>query len=359
VKQLAALVPRKIGTAPGQRLRMEQWAPYLEDAGWDVVLHPFESDELYEIFYEPGRAVAKAGRLLDCYRRLVTRVVRGLDADVVYVLDEAALIGPSLPERLARRRAPVLVYDLDDPWWVPYESEANGLFRHLKFSGKTRSIMRMSDHVIAINGLIAGYASRFNPSVAVVPCLVDADRHRPVPRAGGGIRIGWIGSQTAAANLRTVAEPLRTVQQRTGARVRVIGATAPDLPGVDVELVPWSEDTEVARLAECDIGIVPVRDVPWTHWKYYFKTVQCMAMGLPVVAQAMGSNTEVIDDGVDGFLVRRPEEWAERLDQLVGDEELRNRMGAAARQKVLERYSVSGRIDDVVALFEGFVTSGR
>jgi hypothetical protein len=49
-----ALVPYPLDTAPGQRYRIEQWAPYLRDAGIDVHFEPFAATALSVALYRPG-----------------------------------------------------------------------------------------------------------------------------------------------------------------------------------------------------------------------------------------------------------------------------------------------------------------
>jgi glycosyltransferase involved in cell wall biosynthesis len=136
------------------------------------------------------------------------------------------------------------------------------------------------------------------------------------------------------------------------APLRIIGAGQVDLPGVQIEMRPWSTNTEVADLQECDIGLVPLLDNPWNHWKFFFKTVQYMAVGLAVVARRMGSNAEVIQDGINGFLVDSEGEWYDRLQLLVEDAALRRRMGAAARETVVEQYSTRAHMPRVLEIFE-------
>jgi len=68
--------------------------------------------------------------------------------------------------------------------------------------------------------------------------------------------------------------------------------------------------------------------------------LEAMARGLPVVAPAVGGIVEIIDDGVEGFLVhsRDPEDYAEKC-LLLQDAELRKQMGQAARKKVEKLFS--------------------
>jgi glycosyltransferase involved in cell wall biosynthesis len=356
LKRLVALVPNVLELSPGQRARIELWAWHLEQAGWHVRFEPFASERLQEVLYERGRTPAKAMRLLDSYLRHLLTTLRGFDADVVFVYREAALIGPALTERIAARRAPV-IYDIDDPTFIPYRSPFNGWLSLLKFPGKTNSLIRLSDHVIAINRPIADYALRYNPSVSVMPNLIDTDRYRPADQPSGyPPHLVWIGSHSTTSNLETLTGPLSRLQQSVRAPLRIIADRPVALAGVETEHRPWSSATEVGDLASASIGIVPLNDLPWNRWKFFFKTLQCMAVGLPVVARRIGSNPEVIEDGVNGFLVESEHEWHDRLLALVRDPGLRRRIGQAARATVLDRYSVERRMPDVVAIFDTMVS---
>lgn len=70
------------------------------------------------------------------------------------------------------------------------------------------------------------------------------------------------------------------------------------------------------------------------------KAIQYMALGIPTVATAIGTNFRVIEDGVSGFLVRSEQEWEARLGELICDTALRARLGRNARSRVEKLYSV-------------------
>ena len=132
---------------------------------------------------------------------------------------------------------------------------------------------------------------------------------------------------------------------------RVIADEAMTLPGVDVEFLKWSYDLEVAQLQACQIGIVPVMPSPWSRWKFFFKLIQYMSLGLSVVATPTGSNLEIIKDGVNGFFAKSPAEWHDRLRTLIDNPELRRSMGEAARKTVEERFSLTSQIDLIESAF--------
>lgn len=371
MRRIAALVPNVLGFSPGQRVRIELWAEHLKPLGWTVDFYPFEDKALHDVLYQSGSHHAgKAMGMLRCYAQQLKRIMRRPPCDVLFIYREAALIGPAVIERLGKRLGVPIVYDIDDPVFVPYRSPINSWFSLLKFPGKTHSLFRMSDQVISINRLMGDYAAQYNPHVAVIPNCVDTETYRPAsdwpgggdgaPNGDGDVRIVWMGSKSTMPNLQAIAEPLAKLQTAHPAPLRVIGVGELDLPGVKVEMRQWSAAAEVPELQQCHIGLVPLPDLPWNKWKFFLKVVQYMAVGLPVIAHRMGSNSEVIQDGVNGFLVETPEEWHDRMKLLVEDHELRRRMSKAARQTAVENYSTSVQMprlaqvfDDVVARHQG------
>jgi len=81
--------------------------------------------------------------------------------------------------------------------------------------------------------------------------------------------------------------------------------------------------------------------------------IEALAAGRPVAAYAVGGVPDVVREGVDGFLVPPGDTaaLADRLADLAADPALRARMGAAGRERVLERYGVGRLLDDVDRLY--------
>jgi glycosyltransferase involved in cell wall biosynthesis len=89
--------------------------------------------------------------------------------------------------------------------------------------------------------------------------------------------------------------------------------------------------------------------------------IEALAAGCPVVASRVGGVPDVVEDGVDGFLVEPGdvEGMAERLARLAADSALRTRMGAAGRARVLPRYAVARLVDDVDGLYRSLLAGRR
>ena len=71
--------------------------------------------------------------------------------------------------------------------------------------------------------------------------------------------------------------------------------------------------------------------------------IEAMAMGKPVVASNVGWAKEVIDDGIDGFLVHPSQhsEYANKIIQLLQNEGLQKELGIKARKKIEQKFSMS------------------
>jgi glycosyltransferase involved in cell wall biosynthesis len=81
--------------------------------------------------------------------------------------------------------------------------------------------------------------------------------------------------------------------------------------------------------------------------------LEAMELGLPVVAPAVGGLREIIEDGVDGYLVkgRNPKAFAEKCMLLFSDKVLRADMGNATRRKAHSEFSVEHMARRYVRLY--------
>ena len=85
---------------------------------------------------------------------------------------------------------------------------------------------------------------------------------------------------------------------------------------------------------------MPLTDDEWARGKGGYKILQYMAMGIPTVASPVGINSEMVEQGITGYLASDAGQWVEAIERLVVDPDLRRRMGEAARARALSRYSL-------------------
>jgi glycosyltransferase involved in cell wall biosynthesis len=82
--------------------------------------------------------------------------------------------------------------------------------------------------------------------------------------------------------------------------------------------------------------------------------LEAMASGKPVVATSVGGTPEAVVDGKTGLLVppRNPEALATAILRLLGNSELRTRMGHAGRERVLNHFSIQRMVKRTEQLYQ-------
>ena len=333
-----AMTPYPHGRVPGQRFRIEQWAPLLRAEGIEIAFSPFLSSAAMDVLYRPGHVARKIGETVRGYLKRWPEALRRRPADVVLVYREAALLGPPVLERVLALRRP-LVFDFDDAIYLVDTSNANAWSRVVKSKGKAETICRLVRHVTVGNDFLAQWARRHTRAVTVIPTTIDTDLYevRPRPENPRPV-VGWSGSATTEPYLRTLGPVLRRLRERQDFELQVIGGEL-KIDGVPMCCKPWRPDTEVEDLREFDVGVMPLPDDEWSRGKCGLKALQYMALGIPPVVSPVGVNTAIVRDGINGFHVRSEEEWVDRIALLLSDESLRHRMGIEARRTVEQSYS--------------------
>jgi glycosyltransferase involved in cell wall biosynthesis len=350
--RLLAIVPSLFDTSPGQRFRIEQWEPLLKQRGVEIVYHSFEDEELHASLYKQGNLTKKMRLIAQAFGRRMASARNVKEFDAIYLFREAALLGPPIFERLFYRSRVPIIFDFDDAIFVPYVSPSNGYLSYLKYPSKTKTICRLSSHVMAGNSYLADYARQVNDKVTIVPTTIDTEKYRLEERMENEIPvIGWSGSYSTVQHLDTLRGALTDLAKQERFRLRVIGTPRYEIDGVDVDSMAWRAETEVADLRPIDIGVMPLPDDKWSLGKCGLKALQYMALGIPTICSPVGVNSEIIRDGENGFLAATQEEWIEKLTLLLKSAELRKRLGLAGRATVEESYSAVSQASEVYNIF--------
>jgi glycosyltransferase involved in cell wall biosynthesis len=352
--RVLALMPGLYDTSPGQRYRLEQWEPLLRKRGVEITWVPFEDAELHSIVYKPGQLRKKLQLVTRNLVRRLKTIGEARNYDLVYILREAALLGPAVFERLLYQDRVPFVFDFDDAIFVSYRSPSNGYLSYLKFASKTKTICRLASHVMVGNPYLADYARQVNDNVTVIPTTIDTEKYRVAPRKtdGGPLTIGWTGSFSTVQHLDTLRGALKKLAETEQFRLRVIGTPSYELAPVGVDAMPWRAATELEDLCAIDIGVMPLPDDNWSKGKCGLKALQFMALGIPTICSPVGVNTDIIQDNENGFLAGTEAEWVEKLTALLRSAELRRRLGDAGRATVEQKYSAAIQAPRVYEIFK-------
>ena len=327
------------------RFRVLQFLPYLEKEGITCRVRAFYNERLWSILYARGRLPRKIFYGLACALNRLVDLLRAQAYDIVFIHREAFPVGPAWFEALLRLLGKPYVFDFDDAIFLPNVARPNRLFGRLKCPGKTASIIRGSRVTIAGNSYLAQYAGRSGAKkIVILPTVVDTGTFVPHEgkRDSDRVVIGWIGSPTTITFLENFKPVIAEVLSRCPDRAcfRIVGGRLEGELPPGVTCLLWSLESELRQIQDFDIGIMPMPDDEWTRGKCAFKAIEYMAVGLPAVCSPVGMNLELIEPGVSGFLPADRREWVETLCALVGNKDLRERIGREGRKLVVAGFSL-------------------
>jgi glycosyltransferase involved in cell wall biosynthesis len=348
---------------PSSRFRIHQWVEPLRASGIEVEIRPRASRRYLELGYGvrtlPGPA--RAGWAALQFARVCLRRLRDLwDArryDLLLLQKETFPFGMACLLSLFGLRP---VFDFDDAIYLRPDL-AYGMGRWLRtladaLARRDRALpalLARCHSVLAGSPNLAAYARAHCERVRLLPTVVETRTYpvRPVRRTGP-LTIGWIGAPPNVVYLEPLRPVLKKLAERFPLRLLLLGPPHFECPGVEVRCRPWMHyatvEDEANHLHEFDIGLMPLRNDAFAAGKCALKAIQYMACGIPVVASPVGVNTEVVRDGVCGYLANSPDEWYERLCALLTDPDLRQRLGEAGRARAEARYSVRAALPVLV-----------
>jgi glycosyltransferase involved in cell wall biosynthesis len=141
----------------------------------------------------------------------------------------------------------------------------------------------------------------------------------------------------AAKEIRSEHEDIRVVLIGSGPSEKALKTIACELGIADIALFLGFRSDVPRCLKAADVFVLP------SLMEYHsIGLLEAMRAGLPIVATAVGGNTESIADEQEGLVVPAADAaaLARAIRRLVRDNELRERLGTAARQRFLSEFTV-------------------
>lgn len=329
------------------RLRSYQ---YFDIDNFNAKIFPLYGDSY--ITYKYNNNKTAWWLVLASYMRRLVDLMR-VNSDSVIMVEKELF--PWLPwwfERPFYRNAKVIV-DIDDAVFHYYEGSLVRFFLGRKFFG----LFKRADVVLAGNEYLKQNAIKYGANkVMLFPTVVSIDRYFVQAaniHSSEVAEIVWIGTPYTQTYLIEIMKALEIVYSKVPFKLKVIGANAAEyLKRPFVEIVPWSEASEITEISKSDVGIMPLPDKPFERGKCGYKLIQYMACGLPVIASPVGVNTSLISEGVNGFLCSSESDWINALASLLLDRDLRRRYGEYGKSLVKKQFSLERQRCDLKAILD-------
>ena len=343
-----------------------RWANAMVGRGYEVhliTMHP-GGDALHKSAHVHQLPIpAPSGYYLNVWN--VRRLLQELRPDLLHTHYAG---GYGLLGRLSRYHPYLLSVWGREVYDVPQQSF---LHKHIIAAN-----LQAADHLCSTSHAMAAQTRRLCstlPDISVTPFGVDVKHFRPTgekrdvetltigtiktlqPKYGVDILIAAFAmarNRLTGINAK-VASKLRLLIVGDGTERTQLEKQARDLEVDDVTTfsgkVPHDEvSTHLNRL---DIYVAPSR---LDSESFGVAIIEASACERPVIVSDVGGLPEVVEDGVTGLVVEREnvEATAEAMMKLIRNPSLRRSMGAAGRQRVLERYDWEENVSRMERVYE-------
>ena len=348
------LLSRYSRLGASSRLRSYQYLPYLQSQGVEVTVSPF-FDDAYLMGLYAGQKIRWLN-IVKGYLRRVAELLRSRQYDLIWLEKELFPWLPAIVEICVRRSGIPYVVDYDDAIFHRYDTHPNPLVRTF-LAHKIDAVMRRAAMVVTGNDYLADRArSAGAKRIEYLPTVIDLNRYEiRREHEGNPFTVGWVGTQVTVNYLNKAASALADVAAKRWVKIVAVGPQRMILDNLPIEVLPWSEETEVERICDFDVGIMPLHDDLWERGKCGYKLIQYMACGIPVIASPVGVNRKIVEHGCNGFLASTHSEWVNYLLILADDRRLARQMGEAGRGKVEREYCLQVTAPKLIKLMRQIV----
>jgi len=303
--------------------------------------------------------------------------------DIVWIMHHFGEHNAAAQSFMRDRYKKKLVYDLDDNYLdVP---ESNPTYETFKKTKRSRAILstmfffadaltvsteplkeRLDKHFYDVHGI--------KKPIFIIPNMNDIKdwQYTPVAKHTDKIIIGYAGSNSHKEDINLVLPVIdKLMKKYPTLELHIAGVIDKTQLGEyfstftkkhleRVAMLPvtptfWEYPKYLSEM-QWDIGIAPLVDTPFTRSKSHIKWMEYGSYEIPTVASRVYPyfmdlcGRDTIVDGETGFLCRTQDEWYSKLERLILDKGLRQRIGRQAYEAIVRDWQYSSF--DVDAVFD-------
>ncbi len=331
------------------QVRVYQFLPEFKSRGVEFTVRPLLKKKADQLFLGLSRFAGVIERYRSLFFIFGQYLGRVFDVFLALRVDGVVVQKDVLPFGLGRLLFLLnqnVVFEFDDPIWLPHESISGK-------AGAKSLIVRYRKHcldfflkrarlVICDNPKMKTYVEQFNSNVLVFSSPVDVKVYESVACEKSGKEIAWIGSSGTTYLLQNVLPTLEKIAKTRPLVLHNIGGAELHSDVLEVRNTPWSPKNVVEVGSRCSFGFAPGEKGQFNHYKYAYKIWLYAALSIPTLASNDGLNPIAVKEGVTGLLFdpSSEESLMNAVAKLLDNPEKTRQMGANAYHWVKSEYDL-------------------
>lgn len=366
----------------GSELVVKTTTDMLKRKGHSIILKIFDSQQLAQGL-EGKLRVFTCGIYSTIGRQTISTLIRKQKPDIIHIHEVYPFFSPWILKDCHKAGVPVVMTCHDYRLTCPVATHLrNGKVCELCTSGKEyRCLLKncrkniFESFAYASRSMVAKKFKLFQNNVTMFIALTDFAKHRLIEAGYPAEQIDIVPNM--------VPLPASTTDHSQVDYIAYIGRISSE-KGIDTLLSAITRFPEyrlqlagngplLSKLSEKSqknisfLGLLNHTNLPDFYKKSKFIIVpskwfegcpivilEAMSYGLPVIVSNIGGMSEIVDDGVTGFLFNpgNVDELAEKIKLLWENPELCRKMGKAGREKMIREYSEEAYYQRLIAVYE-------
>lgn len=346
----------------GYNYRVQKWTELMDKKS----INCFFLVENSQVFFEKIKPENLQSFLIDSMKMRIQHIIQSRNYKNVVVRRRILLYnnyGNLFFEKLLRAAHPNIILDFDDDI-APIIDYKKSFFQKIMLDRPlafNESFKFYNSFIVGSNYLkelvIKRCSTVLISQIHVIPTCVDYNKYEkkqylsnPIAQT---IKFGWIGGNHNLYLLDPVIDALNKISNKFNFELIIISGVnhynfKSNFP---ITYFKYDLNTEINDLYKIDIGLMPLENDDISKGKCGFKLIQYMGLGIPGIASAITVNTEIVQDGINGWLVYSIEDWENVLQKALNNLNSLAVMGVNARNTIENNYSFISNIHNYQKIF--------